>query len=214
MADRYALHTVADLIIKQPPLRIATGYNDGINVIGYAVEKVLNAYGATWDSLEQWGGKWFVADTQLPPLTWFATGEVDALFHETAEGDKVLLDEILGNGFSSLALTAQPYLLFAAVTQPIWDCLQVHRVAVLPQHAAWYVAPPEIIVVRAQDQTLTKIAAGYAGYLLLLRPDHYVAATIPLAGIAHESDIISTLLRNTTIQASLVTTSYRSDPYT
>jgi len=163
VADRYALHTVADLIIKQPPLRIATGYNDGINVIGYAVEKVLNAYGATWDSLEQWGGKWFVADTQLPPLTWFATGEVDALFHETAEGDKVLLDEILGNGFSSLALTAQPYLLFAAVTQPIWDCLQVHRVAVLPQHAAWYVAPPEIIVVRAQDQTLTKIAAGYAG---------------------------------------------------
>ncbi len=82
VADRYALHTLADLITKQPPLRIATGYNDGINVIGYAVEKLLNAYDATWDSLEQWGGKWFVADTPLPPLTWFATGEVDALFHE------------------------------------------------------------------------------------------------------------------------------------
>src|SRR5262249_35823071 len=56
---------------------------------------------------------------------------------ETAEGDQVLLDEILGNGFSLLALTAQPDLLFAAVTQPIWDRLQVHRVAVLPQKAAW-----------------------------------------------------------------------------
>lgn len=82
IADRYGLYTLADFVAKQPPLRIATGFNDGINVIGYTVDKVLNAYGTTWEALEQWGGQYFVADTPMPPLTWFAEGEVDALFHE------------------------------------------------------------------------------------------------------------------------------------
>lgn len=125
---------------------------------------------------------------------------------ETAEGEKVLLDEILGNGFSLLTLTAQPDLVFAAVTQPIWDRLRVQRVAVLPQKAAWCVAPG-IIVVREQDQTLTKIAAAHAGYLILLRPDHYVAAYIPVADIAQGSDIIDALLRKTGIRTGLVTAS-------
>ncbi len=82
VANRYGLVTFADIVAKQPPLRIATGYNDGINVIGYAVDKVLNAYGTTWEALEQWGGRWSVTDTPFPALTLFATGEVDALFHE------------------------------------------------------------------------------------------------------------------------------------
>ncbi|MEO6887549.1 MAG: TAXI family TRAP transporter solute-binding subunit, partial [Ktedonobacteraceae bacterium] len=82
VADRYGLVTFADIVAKRPPLRIATGYNDGINVIGYAVDKVLKAYGTTWEALEQWGGRWFVTDTPFPALTWFATGAVDALFHE------------------------------------------------------------------------------------------------------------------------------------
>jgi TRAP-type uncharacterized transport system substrate-binding protein len=82
IADRYGLYTLADFVAKQPPLRIATGFNDSINVIGYAVDKVLNVYGTTWEALEQWGGQYCVADTPMPPLAWFAAGEVDALFHE------------------------------------------------------------------------------------------------------------------------------------
>jgi len=152
----------------------------------------------------------FLSGFLVPGGQWKNHSHVGSLFPqpyvETAEGDKVLLDEILGNGFSLLALTAQPDLVFAAVTQPIWDRLRVRRVAVLPQKAGWCVAPG-VIVVREQDQTLTKIAAAHAGYLILLRPDHYVAACIPVADIAQGSDIIDALLRKTGIRTGLVTAS-------
>jgi len=82
IADRYGLHTMADFVAKQPPLRIATSFNDGINVIGYAVDKVLTAYGTTREAIEQWGGQFFVAETPMPSLTLFAQGDADALFHE------------------------------------------------------------------------------------------------------------------------------------
>ena len=118
----------------------------------------------------------------------------------------MLLDDILGNGFSLLTLTAQPDLVFVAATQPVWNRLRVRRVAVLPQKAGWCVVPG-VIVVREQDQTLTKIADAHAGYLILLRPDHYVAACIPAADIAQGSDIIDALLQKTGIRTGLVTTS-------
>jgi len=82
IADRYGLTTFADVVAKQPPLRIATGYKDGINVVGYAVDNVLKAYGTTWEMLEHWGSHWSVADTPFPLLSMFAAGEVNALFYE------------------------------------------------------------------------------------------------------------------------------------
>lgn len=82
VAEHYGLTTFADLVTKQPPLRIATGYNDGINVVGYVVDKILQAYGTTWEALEQWGGRWTVADSPLPLFSLFAEREVDALFNE------------------------------------------------------------------------------------------------------------------------------------
>src|SRR5436190_3675275 len=82
VTERYGLHTLADLVAKQPPLRVATGLNDGINIIGYSVEKLLNEYGMVWGDLERWGGRWFSSDTPIPALTRFSAGEVDAIFHE------------------------------------------------------------------------------------------------------------------------------------
>ena len=82
VADRYGLHTLADFAAKQPPLRIATGLNDGVNVIGYVVEKLLNEYGVAWGDLERWGGQWLVSETPFPTLAAFAKGDVDAAFHE------------------------------------------------------------------------------------------------------------------------------------
>jgi len=82
VADRYELHTFSDFVAKRPPLRIATGLNDGGNIVGYSVAKVLNAHGMAWEDLEQWGGQWLTAETPRPALSWFADSKADALFHE------------------------------------------------------------------------------------------------------------------------------------
>src|SRR5260370_42323531 len=80
VAERYGLHTLADLVAKQPPLRIATGLNDGINIIGYSVEKLLNEYGMLWRDLERWRGRCFHPDTPIPALPRFSRAEVDAIY--------------------------------------------------------------------------------------------------------------------------------------
>ncbi len=82
VADRYDLHTFRDFVAKRPPLRIATGLNDGGNIVGYSVGKVLNAHGMAWEDLEQWGGQWLTGETPRPAISWFANGDADALFHE------------------------------------------------------------------------------------------------------------------------------------
>ncbi|MDQ2905309.1 MAG: bifunctional 3-(3-hydroxy-phenyl)propionate/3-hydroxycinnamic acid hydroxylase [Chloroflexota bacterium] len=114
-------------------------------------------------------------------------------FVETKEGKMVLLDDVLGNGFSLLALTAQPELAFAFTTQPIWSYLGVQRVALLPVGTPWR-DTSEITLVRERDQALMALRAKYADSVLLLRPDHYVAARMPVAEIAQRSDLIEALL--------------------
>lgn len=81
-SDRYGVRSLPELVAKRPPLRIATGINDGINTIGYAVEKIINAHSMTWEDLEQWGGQWLTSETPFPALGRFASGAADALFFE------------------------------------------------------------------------------------------------------------------------------------
>lgn len=82
VAERYDLHTFHDFVVKRPPLRIATGLNDGENFVGYSVGRLLNAHSMAWEDLEQWGGQWLTAETPRPALSWFGNGKADALFHE------------------------------------------------------------------------------------------------------------------------------------
>jgi TRAP-type uncharacterized transport system substrate-binding protein len=81
-SDRYGVRSLPELVAKRPPLRIATGINDGINMIGFTVEKIINAHGMAWDDLEQWGGHWLTSETPFPAIRRFDTGEADALFFE------------------------------------------------------------------------------------------------------------------------------------
>jgi 3-(3-hydroxy-phenyl)propionate hydroxylase len=116
---------------------------------------------------------------------------------ETKDQRKVLLDEVLGNGFSILARASQPNHMFAPLTQPVWDRLQVRRIAVLPQDASWCLSTG-ITTVREIDHTLSTALTGYPDHLILLRPDHYVAACIPVSDIAHGSDCVGALLQTPT----------------
>jgi 3-(3-hydroxy-phenyl)propionate hydroxylase len=93
----------------------------------------------------------------------------------TAAGNIVLLDEVLGSDFALFVRTANPQIAFAGLTQPVWDRLGARRVAVLPAGST-PVSVPGVEVVTELGSELAGPLAAYADQILLLRPDHYVAA--------------------------------------
>ncbi|WP_338664530.1 bifunctional 3-(3-hydroxy-phenyl)propionate/3-hydroxycinnamic acid hydroxylase [Pararoseomonas sp. SCSIO 73927] len=94
------------------------------------------------------------------------------------DGREVLLDEVLGNRFVLLLRTADPAAEFARLDAPLWDALGAVRVAVLPAGGAM----PDVAGVAVVRETDAALAfPRHQGCALLLRPDHYVAAVIPLA---------------------------------
>jgi TRAP transporter TAXI family solute receptor len=82
VAERYGLRSYQDLREKKPPLRIVTGLNDGINHIGYAAERILNAYGIEWGDIPRWGGKWIECERPPKAPELLVSGEADAIFYE------------------------------------------------------------------------------------------------------------------------------------
>jgi len=87
-------------------------------------------------------------------------------------GEPALLDEVVGQSFCLLARTAQPAAVFGALGHPVWDRLAARRVAILPAGTALSEVDG-VTVVGEMDDT---IAAALGDAILLLRPDHYVAA--------------------------------------
>ena len=109
-----------------------------------------------------------------------------------ADGREALLDELLGNRFALLLPSGQPSSL-ARLRHPVWDRLGASRVALVPHGAP--AAPADGIEVAAlAGGALDGVAADYAGHALLLRPDHYVAATVPLAGADPAAQAVEDLL--------------------
>ena len=96
-----------------------------------------------------------------------------------ADGRQVLLDEVLGNRFALLLRTARPAEDFARLRQPVWRALGAARVALLPIGTAAQAADG-VEVATEMDGALGTALADYPGHALLLRPDHYLAAAIPL----------------------------------
>ncbi len=114
----------------------------------------------------------------------------------TADGRDVLLDEVLGNRFVLLLRTAQPQEDFGKLRQPVWDALGAARVALLPRGAAVN-AITDVQVAGETDDGLGTALTAYPGCALLLRPDHYVAAAIPLAQPDAASHAVQALLAAT-----------------
>ncbi len=113
----------------------------------------------------------------------------------TADGREVLLDEVLGQGFTLLARTARPAETFRFFTQPVWDRLGAARIAVLPAGVS---APQAegVTVVHEIGDAFAAALAGYADHALLLRPDHYVAAAIPHQDATGLAGCIEKMLRD------------------
>jgi 3-(3-hydroxy-phenyl)propionate hydroxylase len=90
-------------------------------------------------------------------------------------GSRLLLDEVVGNRFALLAYTPRPRELFARLTQDVWSRLGVVRVAILPPASALEHIP-DVLSVRAADESLLNIFPAHVNSVVLLRPDHYVAS--------------------------------------
>jgi len=101
------------------------------------------------------------------------------------DGRQHRLDEIVGNRFALILCGDDPDA-WAQVSQPIWDRLGAVRVGFAPARHVRQIADPT-----GQMQALL---APYDKHVLLLRPDHYVAAAIPLAGIEQGAAAIEALL--------------------
>lgn len=82
VADRYGIHSYADLAVKRPPLRIVVAPNDGINGAGFAGEQILRAYDVRWSDLADWGGQWLEFERPRNAGRLIASGEADAIFYE------------------------------------------------------------------------------------------------------------------------------------
>ncbi len=96
------------------------------------------------------------------------------------QGRRQLLDEALGRGFVLLIHGERAEARFAGLRQPIWDTLDVLRIALLPAGAV--ATPTEgVTTIFETDEGLHDTLRHLPDSALLLRPDHYVAAVVPLA---------------------------------
>ena len=118
----------------------------------------------------------------------------------TAQGQEVLLDEVLGDGFVLLLRSARPADDFVRLRQPIWDKLGVARVALLPVGSEAQ-AVKGIKILTETNDALAAALVNYPDCALLLRPDHYVAAAIPLSDADSGSRAVDDLLAATWRQA-------------
>jgi len=111
-------------------------------------------------------------------------------------GQDTLLDEALGSHFVLLLRSARPAEEFARLRQPVWDKLGAARVALLPAGS-----PAQAVEgVEAVTETNGALAAALVDYpdcALLLRPDHYVAAALPLNDADRASRAVDDLLAAT-----------------
>ncbi len=78
----HGVRTFEDLREKKVPLKIATSQNDGVNTVGYGVNRVMAAHGISRDEFLGWGGSFLEDERPFPPLHWYRDGLADAVFHE------------------------------------------------------------------------------------------------------------------------------------
>lgn len=102
----------------------------------------------------------------------------------TIDGQRCLLDDVLGDGFSLVLRDANALAGLVALDQPVWSKLGVRRIALLPAGApppdSRLVAGSGITVILEPGDTERREAELPSGVALLLRPDRYVAARVVL----------------------------------
>ena len=79
---KFGVSSFEDIRRKQPPLRIATGPDDGDHTVGYGVQRVMEAAGIDRKTLESWGGAYLEEDRPDRVLGLLGEGGADCVFFE------------------------------------------------------------------------------------------------------------------------------------
>lgn len=76
------IHSFAELREQRVPLCIATSPDDGVNQIGFSVQRIMELEGIPRATLESWGGSYLEDERPQPCIQWATEGKADAVFHE------------------------------------------------------------------------------------------------------------------------------------
>jgi 3-(3-hydroxy-phenyl)propionate hydroxylase len=112
---------------------------------------------------------------------------------ETGEGREVLLDDMLGDGFSIVLRTGRIHDVVPLLAGRPWSDLH-SRIVVLGDEPAGVGAG--VTILREVGAANARLAR-FTDHVILLRPDRYVAACIAVDDLAHGADRISDLVEET-----------------
>lgn len=89
-------------------------------------------------------------------------------------GERVLLDDVLGNGFALLRLYEKPDAAFVPLKDELWARLDVRRICILPAHIAASTTESCCLVVADSEGELGAFLRRRRDIYVLVRPDRYV----------------------------------------
>jgi hypothetical protein len=72
----------AELRAKRPALVISTSADDGVNMVGFAAQRMLDCAGLPRATIEAWGGRFIEAERPQDCVAAVRTGVADAIIHE------------------------------------------------------------------------------------------------------------------------------------
>ncbi|MEW6736381.1 MAG: FAD-dependent monooxygenase, partial [Acidobacteriota bacterium] len=89
-------------------------------------------------------------------------------------GKKVLLDEVLGEGFALLGLNVDPVLYMNETTKNFWSNLRAKFVCVLSQHQSQPI-DSSLLTIRDVSGEISRWFSQYTGNIVAIRPDRFIA---------------------------------------
>lgn len=96
-------------------------------------------------------------------------------------GESCLLDDVLGPGFALLLRARDPAKAWARLAHPVWTRLQPQRVVLQPYDLGYPADLGNGSLNLTEASNKDDVFSGSSESALLVRPDRYVAAVIPLA---------------------------------
>ncbi len=117
-------------------------------------------------------------------------------FVQTTTGQRVLLDDMLGNTFSLLRLYENPHEAFRAMTHPLWQQLAVRFLCLQPiarENVSVAADHLTCTTVFDNDAILTRFFHHRRDILLLIRPDRFIMAAF---SVAETEDFVARLERS------------------
>jgi len=79
---RYGIRDFATLRAKSPAMRLATAWDDGVNMTGFAAYRMLEALGISTAVIESWGGNLLLGEAPWDIVPKVTSGEADAVLFE------------------------------------------------------------------------------------------------------------------------------------